>query len=208
MLDKSIKYKRIIMKLSTQGYIFSEPKLPEGYKFKFYEKGDAEAWARVETSVLEFDSETDALKYFDEKYTPHEDILSERCIFVINPDGLAVATATAWFFEHKQGRVGGLHWISVSPEYQGLGLGRAVTVKALQVLSEKEKGRDIFLGTQTWSHKAVRLYHSLGFNMIKSGRLISKYKYRIKNDYRGAVKVLKGVLDETTMRSLVCSAVR
>lgn len=69
MLDKSVPYKNIIMKLESKSISsISEPVLPDGYIFRLYEHGDEIHWARIETSVLEFTSESDAVDYFMKTY--------------------------------------------------------------------------------------------------------------------------------------------
>ncbi|MBP2643504.1 MAG: Acetyltransferase family [Firmicutes bacterium] len=58
MLDKSIPYQNIIMKIPAKD-IFSicVPELPDGFPFRLFEDSDEVHWARIETSVLEFESE-------------------------------------------------------------------------------------------------------------------------------------------------------
>ena len=55
---------------------------------------------------------------------------------------------------------------------------------------------DIYLDTQTWSHKAIGLYLRIGFHPVRESHAILA---RV-NEYSGAVEVLKGVLPEETMR--------
>ena len=145
MLDKSIPYKHVIMRLNNNNYT-GEPSLPEGFSFRFFRKGDEHHWARLETS------------------------------------------------DH---------------DYQGLGLGKAIVVKVLNLFTEFEPEERIWLHTQTWSSVAIRLYHCLGFNMLKSestaveiggdtpGPVISK------NDYEEALDVLKDVFDDKFLAKLI-----
>ena len=97
MLDKSIPYKEITMRLPAEKLILlDEPILPEGYAFRLYQPGDERHWARIETSVLEFSSEEEAMTYFQKEFLPFVEELKRRCVFVTDPHGLPVATATAW----------------------------------------------------------------------------------------------------------------
>ena len=209
MLDKSIEYKHIIMKLPIGEYKPLEAILPKGYRFKFYESGDRNSWAEVETSVLEFDSEEKALEYFDREFLPYEDELYKRMIFIINPDGEAVATATAWYKNaERKGRYAKVHWVAVKPEYQGLGLGKAVMRKCLETLSSVGPYTDIYLHAQTWSHKAVRLYHALGFRMVKRASAYSKLLFDGNNDYRQALKILRTVIDKKLIDELILNSTR
>jgi ribosomal protein S18 acetylase RimI-like enzyme len=61
------------------------------------------------------------------------------------------------------GNRGWLQWISTDPAEQGKGLGKAVIIKAMELFPVYEPNSDIYLHTQTWSHKAIYLYHKLGF---------------------------------------------
>ena len=98
-----------------------------------------------------------------------------------------MATATAWADEAPAvGRQAILHWVSVVPGQQGLGLGKAVVQRALQIFSELEPGADIYLHTQTWSHRAVKLYEKFGFYITKEPNL---FKYA-NNQYEEATALL------------------
>ncbi len=208
MLDKSIPYKHVIMRLNNNNYT-EEPSLPEGFSFRFFRKGDEHHWARLETSVLEFDNENAAYEYFARDYLIRLDELEKRCVFIVNSNGTSVATAMAWYSNSSLGYQASLHWVSVDPDYQGLGLGKAIVVKVLNLFAEFEPEERIWLHTQTWSSVAIRLYHSLGFNMLKSestaveiggdtpGPVISK------NDYEEALDVLKDVFDDKFLAKLI-----
>lgn len=213
MLDKSIPYKNIIMRrpaerleptreASLSGGVLPEPSLPEGFAFKFYGPGDAEHWAELETSVLEFDSVQAAEKYFGQDFLPHEEALKSRMVFVVNDHGKYVATATAWWNDFEGWHQAALHWVSVRPEFQGLGLGGAVVMKAVSLFKQCEPGLDVYLHTQTWSHKAVRLYTKLGFHICKTDTLGNQH-----NDYSEAMEILLNVMDEATYTDLELTAV-
>jgi GNAT superfamily N-acetyltransferase len=212
VLDKTISYKHIIMRMDAPTVqAISPPVLPEGYTFRFFQPGDEKHWARIEASVLEFDSESEALEYFKRDYLPYLDELERRCVFVCRSDGLPVATATAWFAESKLGYQASLHWVSVCPEYQGKGLGKAVVKKALSVFLSTDPGKDIWLHTQTWSHVAVRLYYSLGFKMQKSGRIAvntnSNQGTRISHaEFEESIQVLRDVYDSEWIDALIRTA--
>ncbi|HHW31842.1 MAG TPA: GNAT family N-acetyltransferase [Clostridiaceae bacterium] len=211
MLDKSIPYKHVIMRLNRNTY-FDEPSLPEGFHFRFFQKGDEYHWARIETSVLEFDNEEKALAYFSRDYLYRLPELEKRCVFVINREGLPVATATAWYANSRLGYQASLHWVGVCPEYQGKGLGKAVVKKVLSLFASWEPEERIWLHTQTWSHVAIRMYHSLGFNILKTestaveiggenpGPVISK------NDYEEAMQILKDIYEPEFYEKLIATA--
>jgi len=173
MLDKSLTYQGFIMKMPREKLKdISVPVLPEGYHYHLYQDGDDKHWARLESSVGEFKTEEDALKYFQHDYSlPFADELQRRCAFVSTDDGTPVATATAWFMESTLGHKCWLQWISTDVAHQGKGLGRAVIAKALSLYENAGPETNIYLHTQTWSHKAVYLYHKLGFQMFLIGSI-------------------------------------
>ena len=158
MLDKSIPYKNIIMRMpSDQVSSLAAPVLPAGFRFRLYQDGDAAHWARIETSVLEFHDEAAASHYFLRDYLPFSDDLKRRCVFVVDQDNRPVATATAWYARSELGYQASLHWVAVMPAYQGLGLGKAVVQQTLSLFPALDSGEDVWLHTQTRSHVAVRL---------------------------------------------------
>lgn len=164
MLDKSIPYISICMKREA-GTPIPEFKLPSGYAFTFYEPGCEKDWARIETSVLEFDCEMDALLYFQKDFLPYGPELPLRCMFIQTDAGERVATASAWWAYTGRRRDPMVHWVAVKPAYQGLGLGKALIAEVLRLILEIEGDRVVYLHTQTWSHKAVRLYERVGFHI-------------------------------------------
>ncbi len=200
MLDKSIPFKNIIMRLSKENlWAVTEPVLPEGFSFAFFKPGMERDWAEIEYSVLEFKAVEDAEAYLNRHYVTPENELDRRCVFVLNPDGVPVATANAWYADTPLGYQLSLHWVAARPEYQGLGLGRAVVKRALRVYQEQNQHQDVWLHTQTWSHRAIRLYYSLGFRLSKSGVLASARSTCDKavvygNDYAEAIKALEEVV--------------
>jgi GNAT superfamily N-acetyltransferase len=169
--------------------------LPDGFKFVFFKAGDEKYWAEIETSVLEFDSERQALEYFGEEYLPHLTELERRCVFIENEQGEKVATSMAWWgFLSDSKRHPWLHWVSVKPQAQGLGLGKAVTIKAMQLLLETEGDADFYLSTQTWSHKAVGIYEKLGWEMtyMKNSRRYSRVNFEKAKKILKRIKQSKG----------------
>lgn len=212
MLDKSIPYKNIIMGLDSVSIRkIQEPVLPKGFAFRFFTDGDELNWARIETSVLEFAVEEDACDYFVKNYLVYEDKLKARCIFIVNADGLPVATTTAWFADSELGHQASLHWVAVCPEYQKLGLGKAIVQKALCLFAKLEPNENVFLHTQTWSHRAIKIYHHFGFNLMKTQKLAclcnnSEGVKIYSNDYKEAIEVIKDIIDEKTFEDLINSA--
>ena len=185
MLDKSIPYLNIVMQRKSETPI-PQYELPEGYSFVPFSSGDEVEWAEIETSVGEFDSVQEALSYFRENYLSFPGEVERRTIFVQTVEGKKVGTATSWWNYTGIRRDLALEWIAVKPEYQGLGLGKAVVFEGLRRMVLIEGDRDIFLHTQTWSYGAVAIYLQAGFEFMKKGSF-SRYD----NDYEKAIPYLE-----------------
>ena len=207
MLDKTIPYQSIIMKCEYP-YDVSDICLPAGFSFRFFCDGDEQHWSRIETSVLEFAATEEANRYYSCMFMPYREQLLTLCIFIENPDGIPVATATAWYVDSELGHQAALHWVAVCPEYQGLGLGKAVVQKAMQVFQQAEPQKAVWLHTQTWSHKAIRLYASLGFCIAKTAKLASYDPFTNMIRYEQtelieAIDVLHSIWDPCDVQQLV-----
>lgn len=190
MLDKRLPYFNIIMRCDcdTVRAIAPAP-LPQGYSLRHFRPGDEVAWARLETSVGEFDNEREAIDYFAGRYLPHGQALAERCLFITDAADNPVATATAWWDEADGTRWSSLHWVSVDPARQRQGLGSSVTAAAMALYPRLEPDTDVYLHTQTWSHTAVGIYLRAGFYPLKTERFAA-----YGNDYAQAADALDGVM--------------
>ena len=209
MLDKSLPYQGFIMKLRREKLRdVIGPELPKDYHFRLYGQGDDLHWARLEHLVAEFPSFEKALDYFRYDYVlPFEAELRRRCAFVCTDDDVPVATATAWFMESSLGHKAWLQWISTDPAHQGMGLGRSVIAKALSLYPSVGPATDIYLHTQTWSHKAIYLYHKLGFQFSLMDSIKVAWHqspgYRVMtNSPLEALEVLKGVYSPALIQEL------
>ncbi|MCL2820724.1 MAG: GNAT family N-acetyltransferase [Oscillospiraceae bacterium] len=187
MLDKTVPFSNFKM-IRRAGTPIPDFPLPEGFRYAFFEEGSEEDWARIETSVDEFDSEFAALLYFKKEFIPYKDELLRRCIFIEDKDGKKVATSTAWWSFVEDERRAWLHRVSVDPAYQGLGLGKSVSAKVTQLLEEIEGDVDFYLSTQTWSYKAINIYKQCGFIPTDEPALYGK---KAKKDYKKSLKILK-----------------
>ena len=201
MLDKSIPYKHVFMKASPAAVAAAtHALLPDGYRFKMFEPGDEVHWARIETSVGEFPSEEAALEYFANEFGPYPEKMAERSVFVVNPNGLPVATTTAWTHLRKVGDLATVHWVAADPAEQGKGFGEAVVREALTIFAKMHPGEEVWLHTQTWSHRAMCLYHKLGFVIAKPDEKLSEAfpEYNLQE----AFEVLETVMDPKRLQML------
>ena len=201
MLDRSIPYKHVFMKASADAIARVEHGvLPEGYRFKMYEPGDEVHWARIETSVDEFKTEEAALEYFAGEFGPYPEKMRERSVFVVNPDGLPVATTTAWTHLRKIGDRPTVHWVAADPAEQGKGLGEAVVREVLTIFAKLHPGEEVWLHTQTLSHRAMCLYHKLCFVVAAPDEALLEAfpEYNLQE----AFSVLEAVMDPARLQAL------
>ena len=147
------------------------------------------------TEVLEFLTIDAARELFYRDFMNEEPELSRRLSFIIAPNGKPVATSMAWWLEENSQRYGRLHWVCTHPDYQNIGLGRAIVIRSMRRISELEPKRDVYLDTQTWSHKAIGLYLRLGFHPVRQSHPV----LRTANEYDEVLDVLKSVLPPSTL---------
>lgn len=204
MIDKSVPYFDVVMVCDGALPVPPAPALPDGFRYHMYAPGDIAAWSAVEAAVDEFDDEVQARAHFQKEFMPHEAALRERMVFILGPDGQAVADAAAWWGEDAAlgGRFAMLHWVAVRPDAQGKGLGRAVSARAMACFPRLGPSGDIWLTTQTWSHVAIGLYLSLGFCAHRTATPSGH-----RNGFEGALPVLEGVMPPDVYAALVNTAV-
>jgi GNAT superfamily N-acetyltransferase len=200
MLDKTVPFYTIIMK-RPYVKVPTPITLPEGYKIRNYKPGDEVSWAEIQTAVLEFDNIEQALNCHH-GYLSRMGDLTKRQMFVESPNGILIATATAWYDESPQGKIPVVHALSCRPEYQGNGFGRAIAIKMLECFDELDNGLDVCLDTQTWSYKAVELYLSLGFVPMKQAVF-----NETRNEYEKALPVLEKCMRRESYKQFVETAI-
>ena len=161
-LDKSLPHIMVIMdKRDTAEYVRFP--LADGYSFAMYTPQRRADWCELHYSVGHFDSTEDADACFEREFMSQPELLPQRMVFVLAPDGTAAATASFWpgsDFGEGGERV---HWVAVSPNHQNKGLSKALITKVLDLYNEQGYRDYIYLITQTWSYKAIGVYAAHGF---------------------------------------------
>ena len=188
MLDKSIPFVGLFMKQPVGAPSAHFP-LPDGFEFSFYRDGDELSWAAIEASALEFDSESDALAYYKERFIPFAQELYSRCLF-IEHEGEKVATATAWYNVVEGERRAWLSWVAVKSEYQGRGLGKALVSRVTELMMDLDGDVDFYLRTQTWSYVAIDIYKKHGFEPTNEKVLYTEGR---EYNYKKALRILRRV---------------
>ena len=155
--------------------------LPNGYKFRYFQPGDAETWAYIVTPAGEFSSFVAAMARFFNEFTGAESQLWNRCLILETDDKQPIGTAMGWYNEKfRDGSYGRLHWVSIIPPYQGKGLARPLVTHAIHLM--KPYHSKAYLTTQTTSYKGIKLYLDYGFrpliqkdDCLEDGRLWPKH---------------------------------
>lgn len=154
--------------------------LPEGYRFAFYKDGEQKHWIQIEISAKELKDYKQGLEVWDRYYGGKEDTLLNRMVFIENPQGEKIATATAYYdITGKDQSVDGwLHWVAVHREYQGKGLSKPLIAYVLCLM------RDLGyihakIPTQTTTWLACKIYLDFGFLPVPENAVHSKDGWRI-----------------------------
>ena len=136
--------------------------LPDGYRLRYYRRGEDCLWAEIETCVGEFPSVERALAHFEKEFGPHRDEMENRCLFLEDANGRAIGTTTAWYNHDYHGKDHGrIHWVGIVPGYRGRKLAKPLMAAAMERLAESHERA--YLTTQTTSARAIRMYLDFGF---------------------------------------------
>ncbi len=196
MLDRTIPFYNVILRCDNP--CVCSPVLPSGYQFKMYQKGDEDIWARLEFEIGDFDTFYDAKQYFISTYCSNELLdISDRCVFVVNQENEIVGSCIAWRDLKGNADVASLHWLVVSPKYQGMGIGKALCQRVMQIFI-KNRENPIYIHTQPWSYKAIILYIRQGFKIQKSDSF-SNYD----NQFNLAINTLEEILSQEQYREIL-----
>jgi ribosomal protein S18 acetylase RimI-like enzyme len=156
------------------------------FKIRNYQDGDEQYWSIIECAIGDFDSECEAKKYFVQHYKLSE--LYERCFFAEDDNGNVVGTCIAWYDNKDDCVLSSLHWLAVLPEYQNQGIGRLLVLAVMNYYKQNDL-LPVYLHTQPWSYKAIALYSSIGFNILKEDTFAD-----YTNEYDEAIKILENYL--------------
>ena len=196
MLDRTIPFYNTILRCDR--YLNAEPALQNGYEFRMYQSGDEQKWAQLEYEIGDFDSAEEAEQYFISTYCSNKTLdVAKRCVFAVNEKNEIVGSCIAWKDLRGDELVASLHWLVVSTQHQGKGIGKALWQKVMQILLEKDEF-PVYIHTQPWSYKAILLYIRQGFKIQKTDTF-SQYE----NQFDLAMNTLKKVLPENHYEELM-----
>ena len=183
----------------SDSHTYPVASLPEGYSFAFYRDGDEYQWAQIECSVGQFGSLEDGADCFrreflrDERMKPHD-----HTLFVVDPDGNYVATASLWNWTFLGEPCYRFHWLAVSDRCAGLGIAQALLSRVLDMFNERYGGGVLYLLTSTRYYPAIHVYHKFGFVEYNGSRsldpALSDEEFAARNAQ--ALELLAQKLDE------------
>ena len=156
--------KRIPIKMKRADLLnIPDYELPDGFRIRFFEEGDEEIWAMVETAVGEFSDESAALRHFNHEFGAFPEEIAKRCLFLETDDGEVIGTTTAWYgvLEGEEKVSGRIHWVGIVPDYQRKKLSKPLLSRALRELAKYHDSA--YLISQTSSYRAINLYLQFGF---------------------------------------------
>ena len=139
--------------------------LPQGFSVRAYQPGDQDTWTRIHADTHFYDPLPPALHA--RQFGDDEEALAARQLFVVDSQGYAVATATAWFNDPAHGVPGGrIHWVAVVPSAQRRGLASALLGAVCDQFAALGESA-AYLTTDSGNSRAIALYASLGFRILE-----------------------------------------
>ena len=185
-LDRSLPHIGVIMETNNAS-VYPKYELPVGFSFSQYKQGFEEQWASLQYEIENVDSIEEAKTIFKREFLDGkitnwinkapEDMMSvdieksscyntmiDKMIFVLDADNNLAGTGSIWDGNMFGKGYQRLHWIAVSPQYQGKGIAKAIVSKLLDIYNSLGYSGYIYLTSQTWSYKALNIYMEFGFS--------------------------------------------
>ena len=152
--------------------------LPNGFYFRLCGCNELEVWKSV---VAEAQYIPYVTEYYEKVYAPHAEEFFSRCLFACDLYGAPVASTFIW---RSYGLINTVGWFRTLPEYEGLGIGRAILSEIL-----KDAEYPVYLHTQPTSARAIKLYSDFGFELVTDPIIGSR-----RNNLTESLPFLKKVL--------------
>jgi len=144
-----------------------EPAYADGVTVRTFEPGrDEAAWVAVNAAAFADHPEQGRMTAEDVHEREAEDWFDPSGFFLAERDG--VLLGSHWTKVHALpdgSTVGEVYVVGVSPDAQGLGLGKALTLTGLHHL--RAAGQDVMLYVDADNTAAVALYDRLGFSTLR-----------------------------------------
>ena len=128
---------------------------------RWYRAGDEESWIKIHLAADKHNTIIPEL--FQREFRAGRETLSQRQFYLIDHNGEAFGTGTAWLDNNYYGRrYGRVHWIAIAPEMQGRGLAKPLMSIVCNRMRELGDERAC-LATSTARIPAINLYRKFGF---------------------------------------------
>ena len=138
--------------------------LPAGYSIRAYQPGDEPTWVQIQALADRYHEITPAL--FAREFGRDRTVLAARQLYLCDPAGSAIGTATAWRGTLSSDQpIGRIHWVAIVPDRQGQGLAKPLMAAACRRLRELGHAR-AYLTTSTARLPAINLYLRFGFQPL------------------------------------------
>ncbi len=170
-------FKRYRMEIDLTQVSVPAPTLPEGYHWNEWDEADVERHAMTKHRSFRDELDSEVFSSLGEYYG------CLRLMREISQQDNFLAPAT-WLIVHREANglpqdcgtiqglsqselVGSIQNVGVVPEHRGLGLGRALVLKALEGFSLARHKR-VVLEVTANNQTAVTLYRNIGFRTIRT----------------------------------------
>ncbi|MBW4078282.1 MAG: mycothiol synthase [Acidobacteria bacterium] len=146
--------------------------VPAHARLRNFESGrDDSAWLAQNNAAFADHPEQGAWLPVDLDERTHEPWFDPSGFLILEIDGQVAASCWTKVHELHPDRFGEIYVISVSPNFQGQGLGKVMVTQGLDVLRRKGVN-DVVLFVDKSNMGARRLYESLGFTLQREDKLI------------------------------------
>ncbi|MCK5804585.1 MAG: GNAT family N-acetyltransferase [Lentisphaeria bacterium] len=136
--------------------------LPDPFSLRWHEGDDERNWIDIHLRADSYNPADSAL--YEGQFGQRRNELARRQCFLLDGNGVAVGTATAWFGDDKGANehLGRLHWVAIVPMHQGKGLAKPLAAAVCQRMCQLGH-TTAWLSTNSERLPAVNLYFGLGF---------------------------------------------
>ena len=122
------------------------------FSFRWYQPSDERLWLEIRACATQYNAITPEL--FDRQFSGDNESLAQRQCYLVDAQGRAIGTATAWFDNNYSGQdYGRVHWVAIVPEMQGKGLAKPLMITVCNRLCELGYERAYLTGvikSRTW----------------------------------------------------------
>ena len=162
MINKLLPYYGVIMK-KTDVHSYPAYRLSDGFSFVPYTPGREYEWCQIQTRAGMTENVRKAREIFEQKFKPYTELLTEHCIFIVDDADRAVASAALWPGKHFGTEHWRIHWVAVDPDYQGMGMGKALMTCLMDIFNSEDHGKWLYVTSQSWNYCAINIYYHFGF---------------------------------------------